>query len=168
MLPSWVMSLEECTKPEKGAKKDSVILLQKHQQYMNNVLAQRWVRSPGHFQMAVPLGNIWSVWQLAVNPSCNCSLLPYPPPPDFCIQSIKLACILPAGESYVLRYVFRTRRQKVVILVFLSWRGNTEFGHLNLGITESPMGDPSISQPYEPAVHDVFTPAVRICCIYVL
>ena len=75
---------------------------------------------------------------------------------------------LPVWKSDALRDIFSTRCEDVNILELLPQGRDAEFGHLNLRVTESPVGDPSVPQPYEPTVHDVLTPAVRISVVNVL
>ena len=89
---------------------------------------------------------------------------------EFCSDSLSLnsKVLSPVGKLYVLWDVFSTRRDDVIILEMLSRQRNTEFGYLHFGVTESPMGDPSITQPYEPAIHDVLAPAVSVGVVNVL
>ena len=51
----------------------------------------------------------------------------------------------PVGKSNVVGDIFSTCGEKVVILVWFSWERDTKLGHLNLGVTKSPMGDSCIS-----------------------
>ena len=81
-------------------------------------------------------------------------------------SSIKFAVValtvvlLPVWKSNVLWDVLSTGCENVIILVLVPPGRDAEFGHLNLCITESPVRDSSVPQPYKSTIHEVFAPAV--------
>ena len=62
----------------------------------------------------------------------------------FSLSSL-LSFLSPVGKSNVVGDIFRTCSENVVIPVWFAWERDTKLGHLNLGVTKSPMGDSCIS-----------------------
>ena len=62
----------------------------------------------------------------------------------FSLSSL-LSFLSPVGKSNVVGHIFRTCSENVVIPVWFAWGRDTKLGHLNLGVTKSPMGDSCIS-----------------------
>ena len=84
------------------------------------------------------------------------------------IETHELKVQLPCWKSYTLRYVFTTRRKNLIIMELLSRVRNPKLGQLNFSVTQSAMGYPSITKPYQSTVHNVLAPAVFIGAVNVL